>query len=250
VNDISSTDPASTDPASTDQAPADDGREPRSLEWAVATGARRSSLVFYRVVRRVIRLALFPFFRVRHRGAEHLDLAGPVIVAPVHRSNLDSPLVAGITTRRLRALGKESLFVNPVGAWVCAALGAIPITRGAADRDAMRAARTLLEAGEAMIVFPEGTRQVGNEVTGVFDGMSYLAAKTQATIVPVGIAGTEAAMPSGSSRLHRSRVAIVVGEPIAPPAPRTSRPALRTFSADVAARLQRCFDDANALAAP
>jgi len=81
---------------------------------------------------------------------------------------------------------------------VCAALGAIPLRRGEADREAMRSARALLDQGEMMIVFPEGTRQSGPEVADVFDGMSYLASKTGATIVPVGVAGTEEAMAKGA----------------------------------------------------
>ncbi|MEZ5168634.1 MAG: lysophospholipid acyltransferase family protein [Acidimicrobiales bacterium] len=160
----------------------DDGaaveRKARSLEWAVDVGRRRSSLAFYRVVRGFIRLVLFRWLRVEARGAGHLATPGPVIIAPVHRSNLDAPLIASAGPRRMRALGKQSLFVNPVSAWVCAALGAIPLRRGEADRDAMRSARTILDDGEVMIVFPEGTRQSGSKVAGVFDGMSYLASKT------------------------------------------------------------------------
>ena len=221
----------------------------KTQEWALATGRRRSSLVFYRVVRFLIRTVAFRWFRLQARGAEHLALPGPVIVAPVHRSNLDSPLLAGLTQRRLRALGKESLFVNPVSAWVCAALGAIPLRRGEADREAMRSARHILDDGEMMIVFPEGTRQTGDQVAGVFDGMSYLASKTGATIIPVGIAGTETAMPSGVRIPRRNRVAIVVGEPIPAPQGRVSRPALTAFSQEVAERLQASFDEAIALAA-
>lgn len=233
----------------TDTQPAGETKVARSQEWARTTGQRRSSLAFYRVVRFVIRAVLFRWFRVQSSGAAHLAIEGPVIVAPVHRSGLDSPLIAGLTERRLRALGKESLFVNPVSAWVCAALGAIPLRRGEADREAMRSAREILDDGEMMIVFPEGTRQVGNEVAGVFDGMSWLASKTGATIVPVGIAGTEHALPSGARFPRRCRVAIVVGEPIPAPEGRVSRPALAAFSAGVAERLQADFDRAIALAA-
>ena len=222
-------------------------REARSLEWAIRVGHQRSSRAFYRLVHRFIRTVLYRWLRTQIQGAEHLDLEGPVIVAPVHRSNLDAPLVAGAATRRMRALAKQSLFVNPVGAWVCAALGAIPVRRGEADRDAMRSARSMLDAGEMMIVFPEGTRQTGDRVAGVFDGMSYLASKTGATIVPVGIAGTQNALPSGAKFLHRCHTAIVVGEPIPAPEGRMSRPALTEFSEQVGTRLQAVFDEANEL---
>jgi 1-acyl-sn-glycerol-3-phosphate acyltransferase len=221
-------------------------REPKTLEWALAIGQKAASWRFYRFIRFLIRALLFRWVRVEIQGAEHLAHEGPVIVAPVHRSNLDAPLVASAGPRQMRALAKQSLFVNPVSAWACAALAAIPVRRGEADREAMRSARTILDAGEMMIVFPEGTRQSGAEVAGVFDGVSYLASKTGAVIVPVGIAGTESALPAGAKFIRRSRVAIVVGPPIAPPAGRMSRPALTAFSEDVGARLQDAFDQANA----
>lgn len=224
-------------------------RQPKSLAWAVEVGHKRSSLAFYRALRAFIRVVLFRWLRVESRGREHLSLAGPVIVAPVHRSNLDAPLLAGLGTRRLRALGKESLFVNPAVAWVCAALGAIPVRRGGADRDAMRSARSILDAGEMMIVFPEGSRQSGTDVAGVFDGMSYLASKTGAPIIPVGIAGTEAALGAGTKLPKRVHIAIAVGEPIHAPEGRLSRPQLAEFSAGVRERLQAVFDEANAMIA-
>jgi len=224
-------------------------KEARSLEWAIRVGQQRISLMFYRSVRFIIRHVIYRWVRTEIRGADNLHVDGAVIIAPVHRSNLDGPLVAAAAKRRMRALGKQSLFVNPISAWVCAALGAIPLRRGEADRDAMRSARTILENGEMMIVFPEGTRQTGNEVAGVFDGMSYLASKTGAVIVPVGIAGTEKAMPSGAKFLRRGHTAVVVGEPISAPEGRMSRPALTAFSTDVGARLQAVFDEANEIAA-
>lgn len=224
-------------------------REPKTLEWALEIGQRRSSQRFYRAVHFTIRVFLFRWLRIQVRGAEHLATEGPVIIAPVHRSNLDAPLIASCGPRQMRALAKQSLFVNPVVAWVVGALGAIPVRRGEADRDAMRSARTILDAGEMMLIFPEGTRQIGSDVAGVFDGTSYLASKTGAVIVPVGIAGTEGALPSGAKFIRRSRSAIVVGEPIAPPEGRMSRPALTAFSERVGAQLQAVFDEASALIA-
>ena len=107
----------------------------------------------YRSVRRTIMTVLYPYFRVQRRGREHLDIEGPVIVAPVHRSNLDTPLLSGMSRRRLRALSKESLFSNRYFGAFLAALGAFPVRRGVADLEAMREAVKMLErAGEQMVV--------------------------------------------------------------------------------------------------
>jgi len=197
----------------------------------------------------MIRLFIFPWLKVQSVGGHNLDLGGPVIIAPVHRSNLDAPIIAGVGHRRMRALGKQSLFVNPLAAWVVAALGAIPIRRGEADRDAMKSARDLLDRGEAMIVFPEGTRQTGPKVSTVFDGTAYLASKTGAPVVPVGVAGTEGAMPPGAKFIHRSSVAVVVGEPIRVAKGRMSRPAMHELSKRIESDLQAALDDANELLA-
>lgn len=210
--------------------------------------ARRASMWIYRTVRRSIIMVLFPYFKVQHRGSEYLNIDGPLIAAPVHRSNLDGPLVGAVSKRRIRALSKESLFGNRVTATFMASIGAFPVKRGAADRSALRAAAEILKAGELMVVFPEGTRQTGPKVTGVFDGMSYLASKTGAAIVPVGVAGTEAAMASGRRLPRRTQVAIVAGPPIYPPKGRMSRLELSQFSTNVMQRLQEVFDEAQALA--
>jgi len=222
--------------------------EPKSQAWAMHVHGTRRGAAFYSVVRVLIRQILTRWLRLKTAGAEHLAIPGPVILAPVHRSNLDAPLVAGISMRRVRALGKESLFASTPGAWVNSALGAIPVRRGEADREAMRAAREVISTGEMMIVFPEGTRQSGPTVDGVFDGTAYLANKTKAPIIPIGIAGTEAAMGSGTKGIKRVRCAIVVGEPIEPPHGRLSRPALAEFSAGVTIALQAAFDEAQELA--
>lgn len=209
--------------------------------------ARRSSMWVYRSVRSAIMTVLYPYFRVRRRGREHLDIAGPVIVAPVHRSNLDTPLLAGMSRRRLRALSKESLFADRYFGAFLSALGAFPVRRGVADREAMREAVRMLEAGEQVVMFPEGTRQTGPRVEAVFDGVSYLASRTGAAIVPVGIAGTEAAMATGTRIPRPVRVAMVAGSPIRPPEGRMTRPQMSRFSELVRERLQAVFDEAQAL---
>jgi 1-acyl-sn-glycerol-3-phosphate acyltransferase len=219
----------------------------KDQEWAAAVHRTRRARIAYGLTRRIVRSLLVPWLRVQHRGIEKLGTPGPVIVAPVHRSNLDGPLVASLTPRRIRALGKHSLFRNPVAAWVMAALGTIPVHRGEADREAMRVARDIVGGGELMIVFPEGTRQSGRTVDGMFDGVAYLASKTGAHIIPVGLAGTEQAMGSGSRGIRRVRCAVVVGDPIPAPEGRLSRPALTAFSERVRADLQQAFDEANAL---
>ncbi len=199
-----------------------------------------------------MRRVLFPYFDVVASNAEQLDLPGPTILAPVHRSHLDSPLLASLSSRRIRALGKESLFEPPIVRWVCAALGAIPVRRGEADRDALKAAKALLDRGESMIVFPEGGRQDGHDVAELFGGAAWLASKTGARVIPIGISGTGQAMGEGSRLPKRVPVGIAVGEPLAPPTgpdgKRADRQQLRDFTAHLRIVLQELQDDARELA--
>jgi len=186
--------------------------------FALEVGDKPSSLKVYLVVVTFIRRIMNPYFRVEVNGhAENLRTTGPVIFAPVHRSNLDSMLVAGASTRRTRALAKHTMWNGRMWGWLVSALGAFPVERGTADREALRAARMLLDKGEAMFVFPEGTRQEGRSVGEIFDGVAYLSAKTGARVVPVGIAGTGEAMGKGVKFPKRSRVVLHVGEIMEPP---------------------------------
>lgn len=220
-----------------------DGPQARALEIATS----RSGAFVYGLAKVLIRGVLYRWFRLVARGRDHLDTEGPLVIAPVHRSNLDAPLIAALATRPFKSLAKESLFSPaPVG-WLMSALGGFPVERGAADRDALRAAQELLEAGEAIIVFPEGTRQTGDRVADVFDGAAFLAARTGAKVVPVGIAGTEAAMPPGARFPRRSKVAVVVGEPLEAPDTGGKRLSLsnrRDYAAELTRRLQDAFDEA------
>lgn len=209
-------------------------------------------MAIYRAFRWLLRRVVAPFLNLRSENADVLELPGPTVLAPVHRSNLDSVLIATLTSRRVRALGKDSLFTTPGVGYICAALGAIPVKRGAADADAMKAALGLLSEGESMIVFPEGGRQHGNEVGPLFDGAAWLASRTGARVVPIGVAGTEAALPQGAGRIHRSSVAIVVGEPMelaGNEGRRPDRQQLQAFTEQLRVELQKAQDRAVALAA-
>ena len=221
-------------------------RQAKSVDWAMKVQASRSGGVFYWAVRGLLRLTLLPWLRVTVEGTEHLDTPGPVILAPVHRSNLDSILVACTARRRLRALGKESLFLHPVFAWANAALGAIPVRRGEADRQAMKAAQTIIADGAMMIVFPEGTRQSGDQVLGVFDGTTYLAHKTGAPIIPIGI-GERRRRWQAVQGIRRVRCSRGGGNP-SRAGGRLSQPQRHAFSEN-ACRAPKVFDRAISLAA-
>jgi 1-acyl-sn-glycerol-3-phosphate acyltransferase len=212
-----------------------------------------AELLLYRVVRVLLLTFSKTFWRARFEGTENIPATGAFVLAPVHRSNVDTPILSGITTRRLHYMGKDSMWKV---AWIgrlFTALGSYPVHRGTADREALRKTTEILEAGEPVVIFPEGTRQSGPLVQPLFEGAAYVASKAGVPIVPVGIGGTEAAMPKGSKMLRPVRVRIIVGEPILPPATdgggRVPRRAVHELTEQLHARLQELFDRAQARAA-
>jgi 1-acyl-sn-glycerol-3-phosphate acyltransferase len=208
-------------------------------------------VTFYRFARAVVGGLCRLVFRVQVRGAELVPASGACILAPSHRSNLDTPFLALVTRRRIRFMAKQELFSKEWSAKLFGALGGVPVERGSATaRSALKAIRAALEAGEPAAVFPEGTRRKGPEIAELFDGAAYLAVKLGVPIVPVGIGGSEAILASGQKLPKLHRVAIVVGPPINPPAGATTRKRsdLAAITAELRVELQRLFDEAQALA--
>ncbi len=190
-------------------------------------------------------------FRVQVRGRELVPATGAFVLAPTHRSILDTPFVALVTRRRVRFMAKRELFKPPIGDKLFPALGGVPVERGSATaRSALKAIRAALEAGEPAAVFPEGTRRHGPEVSELFDGAAYLAVKLGIPIVPVGIGGSEEILASGKVLPRFHRVAVVVGPPIVPPPDATTRRRsdLVAITEELRVELQRLFDEARMLA--
>ena len=101
-------------------------------------GEGLGSKAFYRFARFIINLLCRVFWRVRVTGRENIPLSGAFVLAPVHRSNIDTMLACTVTPRRMRYMGKDSLWKNSVTGWLFSALGGFPVTRGTADREALR----------------------------------------------------------------------------------------------------------------
>ena len=175
-----------------------------------------------RVAYRTLWCAIFALikvlFRLRVEGGENIP-AGAFILSPVHRSFIDTPIAGMVTSRRLRFMGKESLWeIRLLGAFLTA-MGGFPVERGTADRTALRAATDVLALGEPLVMFPEGTRRSGERVRrdDMLDGPAFVAARAGVPIVPVGLGGTVRALPVGSRVPRPRRVVAVVGDPIPPP---------------------------------
>jgi 1-acyl-sn-glycerol-3-phosphate acyltransferase len=175
----------------------------------------------YHAVKDLARLLCRLYFRVRVEGAENIPSTGAAILAPVHRSFIDFLIVGTVTTRRkVFFMAKDDLWHSRLLGAFLDSFGAFPVNREGADRLALDRSRDVLERGELLIVFPEGTRRAGPKIEHLHEGAAFLSARTGAPIIPIGVGGTSKAMPKGARVPHPVRVKLIVGRPI--PAPQRS----------------------------
>jgi 1-acyl-sn-glycerol-3-phosphate acyltransferase len=200
----------------------------------------------YRFLRVLVHALNQLFFRTTVEGADQVPSVGPVIIAPVHRSFIDFFVASEVTRRKLHYMAKDSLWKNGMLARILPAVGAFPVHRQSADREALRRAQQVLDAGEVLILFPEGERRAGPVVHDLHEGVAFLAARTGATVVPVGIGGSASVMPKGK-RIPRPRhIHLVVGRPLEPPARtgagRVSRSTIHRLTEELNTSLQELYD--------
>jgi 1-acyl-sn-glycerol-3-phosphate acyltransferase len=173
--------------------------------------------VTYRICAAVVGGLAKILFRPTVIGADNIPLTGPVLIAPIHRSNVDFAFSLFISPRKVFFMAKEGIFHPAIFGALLTRLGAFPVDRTSADRESLRLSEEVLKRGQALVLFPEGTRKEGTGVEPLHDGAAFIAARTGAKIVPVGIAGSERAMPVGAKLPRLTKIQIVVGTPIEPP---------------------------------
>ena len=155
----------------------------------------------------VLGLPMWWFRRFRVSGLEHVPAEGALLVVTNHLSDRDPPIAGmAVFPRRLYYFAKRELFRNRFFGWFISGVGAFPVARGSADREAFRTARGLLARGDALLFFPEGTRSRDGRMGAPFPGAGSLALGEGVTVLPIGIWGS-------ARGLRRARA--VIGPPIA-----------------------------------
>lgn len=168
-------------------------------------------------VRATLGRLLIMLFRVKSVDASNVPEAG-AILAGNHVSYLDPALLWCVAPRPTHFVAKSELWdFAPLG-WALDHLWTFPITRASADREAITTATGLLERGELVGMFPEGTRnrEAGDELGEAHGGVAFIATRAGVPVVPVGIGGTKEAWPPGRKLPRFTRVTIVYGEPVYP----------------------------------
>lgn len=195
---------ASTDPSSGQNLPAAPSGE-RALDHRYTRDHGVNPLIYW-LVRGVLQPFFHLYFRMSRIGREHIPAEGAVIVAANHRSFLD-PFIIGTCARRpMYYVAKKELFRGRFVSAILRSLGAFPVDRGAGDADSMATARAVLERGDILLIFPEGTRIRPGALGNPKRGVARLALETGAPIVPVAIIGTENVRKGWRIRPHKVRV--------------------------------------------
>jgi glycerol-3-phosphate dehydrogenase (NAD(P)+) len=166
----------------------------------------------YWIVRGLLQPFFHVYFRMSRMGREHIPADGPVIFAANHRSFLDPFVIACMSRRPLYYVAKKELFSGRLTAWFLNSLGAFPIDRGHADEDAMGTAREILQRGDCVLIFPEGTRIRPGTLGAPKRGVGRLALETGAPVIPVAVIGTEDIRKKWRIRPHK--VSIRAGAPL------------------------------------
>jgi 1-acyl-sn-glycerol-3-phosphate acyltransferase len=186
-----------------------------------------------------LRAILVPFFliyfRMQRIGGDYLPRRGPLLLAANHRSFLDPFVIGTLVRRPIYYMAKRELFEKRWQAWLLNGLGAFPVDRGAGDTHAMDTARAILQRGDCVVIFPEGTRVRSGPLGDPRRGVGRLALESGAPVAPVAVIGTDSVRRGW--RIRSRKVRLRVGRPLRFPTVEQPSPAL---AAGMTARIWAC----------
>jgi 1-acyl-sn-glycerol-3-phosphate acyltransferase len=173
-------------------------------------------------------------------GREHVPAAGGVIVVSNHLNNADPPMIQRALPRYLVFMAKKEMIRAPIIGPLVRAWGAFPVRRGEADLSALRAACQIVQRGEMLMMFPEGTRSRTGQLGEGHPGTAMIARRTGAPILPIALTGTEGIAWPGVFFRPRSirHIRVVIGEPfVLGKDGRVNSQALRADTAEIMAHI-------------
>jgi 1-acyl-sn-glycerol-3-phosphate acyltransferase len=174
--------------------------------------------IFYSFVKCLFRLFFTLYNRLEVRGLDNIPRNTAVIVASNHASYIDPPLIGCVFPGRLRYLAKESLFRVPLLGFFIRALGAVPVKREDSQRAGavMKTLLRMLENGDNVLLFPEGSRSPDGRVKPLEAGTAYLSVKAGVPVLPVYVGGSFGAWPRGNALPRPSKLTLTVSRLIYP----------------------------------
>lgn len=174
------------------------GKQGSVVEGASSTLIERSALLsyaWYEFCKALNYTTLMFGFSMRVEGGRHIPPKGPALLIANHQSFLDPVLVGMASPRHLRFLARKTLFRHRGFAWLIRSLHAVPVDQEGVAKEGLKAILGQLEAGQAVLVFPEGERSPDGTMLPFKPGVQLLIKRARAPILPIGIAGAYDALP-------------------------------------------------------
>ncbi|MBI4283142.1 MAG: 1-acyl-sn-glycerol-3-phosphate acyltransferase [Chloroflexi bacterium] len=172
---------------------------------------------FYYVAHLVVRVWLRLFTRWQVKGRQNVPRQGCLLIVANHVNLIDVPLLGVSFDRKVIFLAKQNLFHYPLISYLVRLLDAIPVRRGKVERTTLLQANRVLANGQTLVIFPEGTRSHSGRLGRAFPGAALIALRSGATILPVGIIGTDK-VRGVTWILRRPRLTVNIGQPFHLPA--------------------------------
>lgn len=169
--------------------------------------------VLYRFAHTLIIVGLKTFFQFRVHGQENLP-RGAAIIAGNHQSYVDPPAIGVATSQEIFYLAREDAFKFALFRRLCVRVNSVLIRRRRADRSALKAVLGKLAEGEKVLVFPEGTRSHDGELQAPERGISLLAHRSGAPVIPAYVSGTFRVLPRGAKMVHLHAISVSFGPPL------------------------------------
>lgn len=180
------------------------------MSWIARPETPREQLWLWNLGFPLVRAVATTLVPVRVEGREHLPATGPYILCANHISWYDPPAIEFALAVPIRYMAKRELFAVPLIGFILRAIGNFPVRRGESDRRALETALRVLQAGQPLGYFPEGTRSKDGCLRRAKPGIAFLARRSGAPLVPIAISGT----PEAGLRVPpRTDIVVRVGPP-------------------------------------
>src|SRR5260370_4575604 len=165
------------------------------------------------LMRTMVNVYLVGLFEIA--GIENVPRTGALLICANHSATLDPPMVPAFLPRGDTWSMAKSEYFDRGGfvEWIFRRYHAFPVVRHSADRTALRTAFDILKSGQALIIYPEGTRVESGVLAEPEPGAGFIAQRAACPVVPAGLTGTRECLPKGAHWPRRTRVSITFGKP-------------------------------------
>ena len=168
----------------------------------------------YCFARCIIRPILDVLSHLETHGTANIPRQGGVLLVSNHVTLLDTLIIGAATDRELHFMGANNFYRIPCFGWLLTKFNGFSIKRGTPDRQALKEALSRLQAGKALLIFPEGTRSTDGTLGEIKKGASFIIHHSGVPVIPIFLKGAEHFMPRGAKFIRPAKLSVTFGSPI------------------------------------